>query len=158
MTARNGTGLGHSGVGEYIYKGRQEPEDIARGRRWWGEQMTNSAEGNSVSAELNGTIDLMVLETCPQAQYNGLTLEYGSLSGIQVLNTLRADHWLYCNPQSPDAHNPTDQKPTARCVLCGYRCLEACSTTTRPQGAGPDCFQPHQALVLNQEQYRENGR
>lgn len=97
------TGLGPTGVGEYIYKGRQEPEDIARGRSWWGEKMTNSAEGNSVSAELNGTIDLMVLETCPQAQYNGLTLEYGTQSGIKVLNALRADHWLYCNPQAPDA-------------------------------------------------------
>ncbi|MBW4653831.1 MAG: M14 family metallopeptidase [Kaiparowitsia implicata GSE-PSE-MK54-09C] len=93
------SGLGPTGVGECIYKGRQQPADIARAREWWGEHITNSAEGNSVSAKLNGTIDLMVMESCPQAQYNGLTLEYGTLPGLKVLNALRADHWLYRNPQ-----------------------------------------------------------
>lgn len=97
------TGLGPRGVGERIYKGRQTPEDIARCRRWWGEQVTNSAEGNSVSAKLNGTIDNVVLETCPQAEYNGLTLEYGTLPGLKVLNGMRGDHWLYRNPQAPAA-------------------------------------------------------
>lgn len=97
------TGLGPRGIGERIYKGRQEPEDIARCRRWWGEQVTNSAEGNSVSAKLNGTIDHVVPMTCPQAEYNGLTLEYGTLPGLQVLNAMRGDHWLQRNPQVPQA-------------------------------------------------------
>ena len=93
------TGLGPRGIGERIYKGRQTPEDIARCRRWWGERVTNSAEGNSVSAKLNGTIDNVVPLTCPQAEYNGLTLEYGTLPGLQVLNAMRGDHWLHRNPQ-----------------------------------------------------------
>lgn len=97
------TGLGPRGVGEPIYKGRQTAEDIARARRWWGSGVTNSAEGNSVSARLNGTLDLMVMHSCPQAQYNGLTLEYGTLPGLQVLNALRAEHWLQRNPQVPEA-------------------------------------------------------
>ena len=65
--------------------------------------MTNSAEGNSVSAKLNGTIDNVVPLTCPQAEYNGLTLEYGTLPGLQVLNAMRGDHWLYRNPQVASA-------------------------------------------------------
>jgi hypothetical protein len=97
------TGLGPRGIGERIYKGRQTPEDISRCRSWWGEQVTNSAEGNSVSAKLNGTIDNVVPEICPQAEYNGLTLEYGTLPGLQVLNGMRGDHWLYRNPQTPAA-------------------------------------------------------
>ena len=97
------TGLGPRGVGERIYKGKQTAEDIARCRRWWGEQVTNSAEGNSVSAKLNGTIDNVVPMTCPQAEYNGLTLEYGTLPGLQVLNAMRGDHWLQRNPQAPAA-------------------------------------------------------
>ncbi|MEN0106804.1 MAG: M14 family metallopeptidase, partial [Pseudomonas sp.] len=65
------TGLGPRGHGERIYKGRQNADDIARCRRWWGAEVTNAAEGNSASANLNGTIDLAVLEECPQAQYTG---------------------------------------------------------------------------------------
>ncbi|MBB2493861.1 M14 family metallopeptidase [Aquipseudomonas ullengensis] len=97
------TGLGPRGFGERIYKGPQNAESIARARQWWGSAVTNSAEGNSASADLNGTQDLAVLEECPQAQYNGLTLEYGTLPGLQVLNALRADHWLHRNPQAPAA-------------------------------------------------------
>ena len=56
-----------------------------------------------MSAKLNGTIDNVVPEICPQAEYNGLTLEYGTLPGLQVLNGMRGDHWLHRNPQTPAA-------------------------------------------------------
>lgn len=97
------TGLGPRGVGEAIYKGRQDPESVARARQWWGEQVTNSAEGNSSSSELGGTLDLAVMGECPQAQYNGMTLEYGTLPGLQVLNALRAEQWLENHPQTSPA-------------------------------------------------------
>ncbi|MFC4861896.1 M14 family metallopeptidase [Pseudomonas sp. MAHUQ-62] len=97
------TGLGPQGVGERIYKGRQRAEDIARARHWWGEQVTNSAEGNSVSARLNGTLDQMVMSECAQAQYNGLTLEYGTLPGRKVLSALRAEQWLQNHPNTAPA-------------------------------------------------------
>lgn len=94
------TGLGPRGVGERIYKGRQTAADVARARAWWGPQVTNSAEGNSVSANLNGTLDLAVMAECPQAQYNGLTLEYGTEPGPRVLKALRAEQWLENHPQA----------------------------------------------------------
>lgn len=97
------TGLGPPGVGERIYKGAPGPEAIARARSWWGPQVTSTAEGNSSSALLGGTLDIGVMRACPQAEYNGLTLEYGTLPGRQVLDALRADHWLHRNPGADEA-------------------------------------------------------
>nr|BFD40914.1 M14 family metallopeptidase [Pseudomonas sp. FFPRI_1] len=97
------TGLGPYGVGERIYKGRTDPEAIARARSWWGAQVTTSTDGTSSSSALNGTLDLAVMEECPQAQYNGLTLEYGTQPGPRVLNALRADQWLQNHPSTGEA-------------------------------------------------------
>lgn len=97
------TGLGPCGVGERIYKGLNHPNDIARARSWWGAQVTASADGTSSSAMLNGTLDLAVMEECPHAQYNGLTLEYGTQPGPRVLEALRADHWLHTHPDTAQA-------------------------------------------------------
>ncbi len=94
------TGLGPNGVGERIYRGRASTVDLQRARNWWGLQVTNSFDGSSSSAQLDGTLDLAVMQECPQAQYNGLTLEYGTLPGPQVLNALRAEQWLECNRQA----------------------------------------------------------
>lgn len=104
------TGLGPCGYGERIYKGKQTAEDIARCRRWWGAQVTNAAEGNSASADLNGTIDLAVMQECPQAQYTGVTLEYGTLPGKQVLAALRAEQWLHNHPDAPLAQHQDIKK------------------------------------------------
>ncbi|MGS2745246.1 M14 family metallopeptidase [Halomonas sp. LS-001] len=97
------TGLGPCGVGERIYKGRNTPDDIARARRWWGDEVTTSVDGSSSSAVLNGTLDLAVMEECPQAEYNGMTLEYGTKPGPAVLKALRADQWLQNHPGVEDA-------------------------------------------------------
>ena len=101
------TGLGPHGVGERIYKGHQQAAAIVRARRWWGPQVTNSAEGTSVSAKLNGTLDQMVMSECEQAEYNGLTLEYGTLPGRKVLYALRAEQWLQ---NHPDAAHTTRER------------------------------------------------
>lgn len=97
------TGLGPRGFGERIYKGDNSPESMQRARAWWGDSVTSSRDGSSTSAALNGTQDLATMTECPRAEYNGLTLEYGTLAGLKVLNALRADHWLYRNPQAPAA-------------------------------------------------------
>ena len=94
------TGLGPSGVGERIYKGRADHTDIARARAWWGAGLTNSFDGSSSSAQLNGTLDWAAMGECPQAEYTGMTLEYGTLPGPKVLKALRAEQWLE-NQSSP---------------------------------------------------------
>jgi hypothetical protein len=97
------TGLGPRGIGELIYTGRNNPDDIARARAWWGGRVTNSFDGSSTSANLRGTLDLAVIQECVQAEYNGLTLEYGTLPSMQVLKAMRAEHWLHNNPQASPA-------------------------------------------------------
>lgn len=97
------TGLGPMGVGERIYKGRIDAVSMARARSWWGPRVTSSNEGTSTSAVLNGTLDKAVMARCPQAEYTGLTLEFGTLPGLAVLNALRADQWLQLHPEVGDA-------------------------------------------------------
>ena len=41
-----------------------------------------------------------VYEECPQAEYTGIALEYGTEPILEVMGALRADHWLH---QHPDA-------------------------------------------------------
>lgn len=94
------TGLGAQGVGERIYQGQPGPDALARARRWWGPAVTSVEEGSSTSSALAGTLDVAALEECPQAEYNGLTLEYGTLPGLKVLNALRAEQWLHNHPDA----------------------------------------------------------
>ena len=42
-------------------------------------------------------------EECPQADYTGIALEYGTKPFPEVLQALRADHWLHRHPQAPEA-------------------------------------------------------
>jgi len=42
-------------------------------------------------------------QECPQAQYTGIALEYGTQAPDKVLHALRGDHWLQLHPQAPDA-------------------------------------------------------
>ncbi len=99
------TGLGPRGVGERIYKGRLDAESIARARRWWGPAVTCGGDGSSSSAALAGTLDHAVMASCPQAEFNGLTVEFGTLPGRAVLNALRAEQWLEKHSEAaPELH------------------------------------------------------
>ena len=40
-------------------------------------------------------------EECPQAEYTGLAMEYGTLPFPQVTQALRAEHWLNKHPEAP---------------------------------------------------------
>lgn len=40
-------------------------------------------------------------EVCPQAEFTGLGLEFGTLPMPAVTQALRADQWLHRNPQAP---------------------------------------------------------
>ena len=42
-----------------------------------------------------------ILDECPQAQYTGIALEYGTQPLLQVLQALRAEHWLDQHPEAP---------------------------------------------------------
>ena len=41
-----------------------------------------------------------VYDECPQAEYTGIALEYGTVPTLEVIDALRADQWLENHPQA----------------------------------------------------------
>lgn len=98
------TGLGPSGLGERIFACRDDAAALARARHWWGGNgatpVTSIYDGSSSSAWLTGLMWSAAYQECPQAEYTGLALEYGTLPVADMLQALRADHWLHQHPQA----------------------------------------------------------
>ena len=98
------TGLGPSGVGERIYAGREDAAAVERAKAWWGADgatpVTSIYDGSSTSAYLTGLMWNSVYEECPQAEYTGIAMEYGTLPVLQTLQALRAEHWLHLHPEA----------------------------------------------------------
>ncbi|MEO7105205.1 MAG: M14 family metallopeptidase [Rhodoferax sp.] len=101
------TGLGPSGLGERIFACRDEAAALARARAWWGgagaTPVTSMYDGSSNSARLTGMMWCAVYEECPQAEYTGIAMEYGTLPILEMLGALRADHWLHLHPEAPES-------------------------------------------------------
>jgi len=104
------TGLGPSGHGERIFAGHDDAAAIARARAWWGAEVTTLFDGSSTSAPLTGELWLAAYEECPQAEYTGIALEYGTLPVLDALNALRADQWLENHPEAPEAQQQQIKK------------------------------------------------
>ncbi|QNP50482.1 M14 family metallopeptidase [Diaphorobacter aerolatus] len=100
------TGLGPYGHGERIYAGRNQAEDRQRAVRWWdgggATPVTVAGDGASASSELTGQMYGCIHEECPQAEFTGLTLEFGTIAAVQVLQALRADQWLSLHPDADE--------------------------------------------------------
>ena len=99
------TGLGPSGVGERIYAGHDDAAAIARARAWWGgggrTPITSFYDGSSTSAFLTGLMFTSAYEECPQAEYTGMALEYGTLPVMETFHALRGEQWLNRHPDAP---------------------------------------------------------
>jgi Protein of unknown function (DUF2817) len=93
------TGLGQSGLCERIWAGPNDAVAIDRARDWWGgggaTPITSFFDGSSSSAPVSGLLNACVQDEAPQASYTGLALEYGTQPVFEVLQALRADHWLH---------------------------------------------------------------
>lgn len=101
------TGLGPSGVGERIYAGRDDAAAVRRARQWWDgggrTPVTSIYDGTSTSAFLTGLMWNSVYEECPQAEYTGIAMEYGTVPVMDTLQALRGSHWLRVHPEAPAA-------------------------------------------------------
>ena len=95
------TGLGPNGHGERIYAGPDDATAVARARRWWGREVTSIYDGTSASAKLSGMMFFSVAWDCPQAEYTGMALEYGTVPLLEALHQLRAEQWLENHPEAP---------------------------------------------------------
>lgn len=99
------TGLGPSGLGERIFAGWRDDNAIARARRWWDgggkTPITSTYDGLSSSAPLTGLMWCAAKDECPQTEYTGIAMEYGTVPLLDVLQALRAEQWLHLNPNAP---------------------------------------------------------
>jgi hypothetical protein len=101
------TGLGPSGLGERIFAGRDDAQALQRARDWWSGDgqtpVTSILDGTSTSAPLTGLMWNVIEQVCPRAVYTGIALEYGTLPITDIIDALRADHWLDRHPEAPAA-------------------------------------------------------
>jgi hypothetical protein len=101
------TGLGPSGVGERICACRDDKAALARARAWWGGDgatpVTSIYDGSSSSAFLTGLMWNSIYEECPDAEYTGIAMEYGTLPPFEMMQALRAEHWLNIHSEAPPA-------------------------------------------------------
>jgi hypothetical protein len=99
------TGLGPSGHGERIYAGANDDKALARTREWWGGNgatpVTSFYDGSSSSAFLTGLMWGSIAEECPQAEFTGIAMEYGTVPVLDVMQALRAEHWLNIHRDAP---------------------------------------------------------
>ena len=101
------TGLGPCGLGERIFTCRDDAAALRRARAWWdgggATPVTSFYDGSSSSAPLTGLLFGAVYEECPQAEYTGIAMEYGTLPLPEMILALRAEHWLHGHPEAPAA-------------------------------------------------------
>ena len=95
------TGLGPQGHGEMIFACRDEAPALQRARAWWGSEVTSIYDGSSSSSVLQGLMWNAIYQECPQAQYTGVALEYGTEPIAEVIHCLRAEHWFENHPEAP---------------------------------------------------------
>ena len=101
------TGLGPSGLGERILACRDDAAALQRARSWWdgggATPVTSFYDGSSTSAPVTGLLFNSVYEECPQAQYTGIAMEYGTFPLPEMIHALRAEQWLQNHREaSPD--------------------------------------------------------
>jgi hypothetical protein len=95
------SGLGPRGVGERIFAGRADAQALARARAWWGARVSSVHDGSTSAPAAAGIMALAAHEECPQAEYAGIVLEFGTLPLLAVVQALRADQWLELHPEAP---------------------------------------------------------
>jgi hypothetical protein len=92
-------------VGERIYAGADDAASVARARAWWGSggrtPVTSIFDGSSTSAFLTGLMWNSIYDECPQAQYTGIAMEYGTLPVFECMQALRGEQWLRRHPDAP---------------------------------------------------------
>jgi hypothetical protein len=105
------TGLGPNGHGERIFACQDDDAALGRARAWWGPDVTSIYDGSSSSALLSGLMWLAAYQECPQAEYTGIALEYGTVPVNEVIFNLRAEQWFENHPEAPaDARAAVKQR------------------------------------------------
>ncbi|WP_205832851.1 M14 family metallopeptidase [Azohydromonas caseinilytica] len=95
------SGLGPTGVAEPILAGDgRDAALLQRAQAWW-PALKSTHDHSSSSAAISGSMWNVVAQECPQAEYTGIVLEFGTVPLLHVLQALRADQWLENHPEKP---------------------------------------------------------
>jgi hypothetical protein len=94
------TGLGPQGHGERIFSGfGRDTTGFERAKAWWGPHVTSTTGGTSSAVELEGEMWRAAYELCPEAEYTGIALEFGTVSLEATIQALRAEQWAENHPE-----------------------------------------------------------
>ncbi|MBT4491035.1 MAG: DUF2817 domain-containing protein, partial [Rhodospirillaceae bacterium] len=101
------TGLGPRGHGELISVDVPGGAEHLRTVAWYGDEVATPASGDSVSADVQGTIEVGYHAMLQNTESTTIAIEFGTLPSDQVLQALRADNWLYLRGDvaSPDGQS-----------------------------------------------------
>ncbi len=112
------TGLGERGIGEPIFRGGRDDGAFPRARSWYGPSLSRSEDGTASSTVIVGNTATLIADTlAPQQQLTAITLEFGTVSGFEVLQSLRADNWLSLQERVSD-HVRKEIKDQIRAAFC----------------------------------------
>jgi predicted deacylase len=89
------TGLGPWGEVEMILESPADTPDFARATAWWGNCVRSTADGESVSAAVHGSIRVGLAESLPEAELTAVGAEFGTHDPARVFAAMRADNWLH---------------------------------------------------------------
>ena len=109
------TGLGPNGVGELILNGDFK-QSYERAQGWYNDEVTSFQDGSSTSAELTGMMCFAFLDAMPAEKLTGIAIEYGTVSGAEVLSSMRFDNWINLH-ETPDTDRWRQGKQAIRDAL-----------------------------------------
>ncbi len=98
------TGLGQYGAAEIITEAEPNSAAYEHAQRIWGSSLRSTANGQSLSAHLHGTIDSAMAAWMETRALSFVALEVGTQSVSKVFEALRKDNWLSCHAPADFPH------------------------------------------------------
>lgn len=98
------TGLGPFAGLELISEDPPDSQAYARACAWFAGKVSSTKAGDSISAQVFGSLDSAIPYLFGQAETTTICVEYGTQSTLEVFQALRADNWLHtvAGPGHPD--------------------------------------------------------
>lgn len=90
------SGLGRVGFGEPIHVGPNSDFELAK--EWYGEEVKSLGQGAAVATAMSGSVADAFPHSTSDLKIVYVALEFGTVPVLEVLNALRADHWLHAMP------------------------------------------------------------
>jgi hypothetical protein len=111
------TGLGSYGNAEVILNSPMNSPEYKRAIDIWGPSLAKTTvTGESVSVHLESTLKLAFPKMLPDPEVTAVSLEFGTLSPMDVFKALRAENWLYHH----GSIDHTNEKERKNCLLKAF--------------------------------------